>query len=179
MNKIFLLSIVFFALACKNEKKADGNIEKTEATIENDFSVSFNLIALKDDNFHLYYTEDGSINFNEEKSMWYPFKGSATDQEVKFKLPKDVIPTNLRFDLGYGVNKEQLKIVLKKFKMNYYGKIFEVNDSLIYNYFYPNKENTVLDKSSSTLSRVKSDSGSAPSLYPQITLSNEINKLVK
>ena len=166
-------------LSCKDVKKAEDNTTTEVNNIDTKFKVSFELVALKDDNFHLYYTEDGSINFTEEKSLWYPYKGSDKSQEIVFSLPEDVIPTNLRVDFGHDVNKEQEKIALKKFKMSYYEKSFEAKDSLIYYYFYPNQESTILDKKTSTLKRIKGDQNSPPILYPHETLSGEIDKLVK
>ena len=171
---ILLLSLSLFS--CKNDKKSE---DKSTPKIENGFNVAFDLIAKKDDNFHIYYTEDNTINFSEEKSLWLPFKGSDAEQEVRFVLPEDVIPTNLRVDFGYGVNKEQSDIVLKKFKMKYFDKTFEVKDSLIFYYFYPNKDNTILDNTHATLKRIKPDQPTAPSLYPNTPLSEEILKMVK
>ena len=179
-NLVVVFLTVLGVVSCKDDKKTEDAVTTPEAPkVEKGFSVGFGVIAKKDDNFHLYYTEDGSINFTEEKSLWYPLKGSDTEQEVSFVLPEDVIPTNFRVDLGYGVNKEQSDIVLRKFKMDYFGKSFEAKDSLIFNYFYPNKDNTILDKANATLKRIKQDQNTAPSLYPHTTLIEEINKLVK
>lgn len=47
------------------------------------------MVVKKDDNMHLYYTQDGSINFDEKQSVWMPV-GNESAQEVTFKLPKDV-----------------------------------------------------------------------------------------
>jgi hypothetical protein len=175
---VFLMALA--VISCKDGKKTDDAINVAETPIvENGFKVAFDLIAKKDDNFHLYYTEDNTINFTEEKSLWLPFKGSDAEQEVKFVLPEDIIPTNFRVDFGYGVNKEQSDIVLKKFKMKYYDKTFEVKDSLIFYYFYPNKDNTILDNTHATLKRIKPDQATAPSIYPNTPLSEEILKMVK
>lgn len=178
-NLLAIFLITLAVISCKDDKKTEHTVATPEAKVEKRFKVAFDLIAKKNDNFHLYYTEDGSINFEEEKSVWLEFKGSDKEQEVSFFIPEDVIPTNFRIDFGYGENKEQSDIVLKKFKMAYYGKTFESKDSLIFNYFYPNKENTILDNTHATLKRVSPDQKTAPSLYPHATLVEEINKLVK
>lgn len=180
-QKIVTIILMTIALAsCKSDKKDDKPANDSELKKEeNSFNVTFNLIVKKDDNFHLYYTEDKSINFNEDQSVWLPIKGSENEQEVKFILPEDIIPTDIRVDFGYGVNKEQSEISLKKFRMNYYDKSFEVKDSLIFNYFYPNKDNTILDKTKATLKRVNLEQTTGPSLYPHITLTEEISKMVK
>lgn len=173
-NALVILILSLSIFSCKN-KSEENAVPKNN----NGFNVAFDLIAKKDDNFHIYYTEDNTINFTEEKSLWLPFKGSDAEQEVRFILPEEVIPTNLRVDFGYGVNKEQSDIVLKKFKMKYFDKTFEVKDSLIFYYFYPNKDNTILDNTHATLKRIKSDQATAPSLYPNTPLSEEILKMVK
>ena len=159
---ISALFLTFVLFSCKGDNKADA----PQAVVDNSFKVSFGFIAKKDDNFHLYYTEDETINFNEKQSVWAEIKGSEAQQEVVFKLPEDAAPTHLRVDFGYGENKEQPEIVLKNFKMSYYDKKFEVKDSLIFYYFYPNKDNTILDNKNATLKRVTLDQKTAPSVYP-------------
>jgi hypothetical protein len=181
MKARFLISVLFLSVvltSCKDDKK------KTEDNVQKDapaqtFNVSFDLIAKADDNFHLYYTEDNTINFTEEKSIWVPIKGNANEQKITFKLPENVLPTDLRVDFGIGVNKQQAEIVLKKFNLEYFGKTFEAKDSLIFNYFYPNKDNTIVDKATSSIKRLSPDQPAGPSLYPHISLVDEINKLIK
>lgn len=178
LSAILIIAVVLFS--CKDDKnkinKEDSN-SKIEAN--NFFKVSLDLIVLKDDNFHLYYTEDGTINFNEKQSIWFPIKGGEKVQEVVYKLPVDVIPTHLRLDFGFGKNETQSDVVIKSFKMNYFDKNFQVNDTKIFDYFSPNELSTIIDKSSSTLKRLKKDQETGPSLYPQIILVEEIAKLTK
>ena len=65
-QKIVTIILMTIALAsCKSDKKDDKPANDSELKKEeNSFNVTFNLIVKKDDNFHLYYTEDKSINFN-------------------------------------------------------------------------------------------------------------------
>lgn len=179
-SKIILSTLLLslFLMSCKDDKKATETEVQNE-TKDNSFKVSFDFIAKKDDNFHLYYTEDETINFNEKQSVWAQIKGSESVQEVVFRLPEDSAPTHFRVDFGYGANKEQTEIVLKKLKMTYYDKIFEVKDSLIFNYFYPNKENTILDNTHATLRRIKVDQETAPSVYPHTTLTDQLAKMIR
>lgn len=180
--KLRIATILFIAMiftACKNEKTKTSEIDKTTPEKNDFFSVSFNLIVHKDDNFHLYYTEDGTINFNEKQSVWMPIKGENSLQEVVFKLPVDVVPTNVRVDFGFGKNETQSDVILKTFKMGYFDKKFEVSDSKIFDYFYPNKETTIIDINSNSLKRIKIDQQSGPSLYPHIALSEQIAKMTK
>ena len=177
-----LFTACFFLSSCKDKKdseKKPATVENVTEQINKYFEVSFELVATQDDNMHLYYTEDGSINFNEEQSIWAPFKGSNDSQKVVFKLPEDAVPTDLRVDLGYGKNEKQQEIILKNFKMSYYGKSFQADGSDIFNYFYSNKDNTVLNVETATLKRVKVDQLAAPSLYPHTKLEEEIAKITK
>ena len=128
---------------------------------------------------HLYYTEDGSINFDEKKSIWAEVKGNDNVQTVQFKLPKEVLPTHLRVDLGYGKNEKQSDLDLKSFKMEYLDKKFEAKDTMIFNYFYENKDNTIRVSKTAVLQRKDKSQESGPMLYPHTTLTDELNKLVK
>lgn len=181
ISVLVLFTASIFLSSCKSDKDSDKKPEK-EAVVEQinkNFQVSFELIATQDDNMHLYYTEDGSINFNEDKSVWAPFKGSNVSQMVVFNLPEDALPTDLRIDLGYGKNEKQQEIILKNFKMSYYGKSFQATGSDIFNYFYINKDNTLLNLQTATLKRLKADQLAAPSLYPHTTLEEQILKITR
>ena len=181
ISALALCTACFLLSSCKNDKDS-GKVPVTQAPVEEtnkNFEVSFELLATQDDNMHLYYTEDNSINFNEEQSVWAPFKGSNAYQKVVFTLPEEALPTDLRVDLGYGKNEKQRDIILKNFKMSYYGKSFEASGSDIFNYFYPNKDNTILNKETAKVNRMKVDQLTAPSLYPHTSLEEEISKITK
>ena len=184
-HKIVLVMILMASFfACKNE----GDSKDTEQTAanpteekadENLLKVSFDLIVKEDDNMHLYYTEDGTINFDEKKSIWMPVKGNDQTQEVSFRLPENVLPTHLRVDFGYGKNETQSDVELKSFRLKYYDKIFEAKDTMIFNYFYPNLENTVVPFKTAILKRKAKDQPGGPILYPHATLTVELEKIVK
>lgn len=178
LTAILIIAIVL--LSCKDDKnKISKEESNTKIEANNFFKVSLDLIVLKDDNFHLYYTEDGTINFNEKQSIWMPIIGSEKTQEVVYKLPEDVVPTHIRLDFGYAKNESQSDVILKSFKMNYFDKSFQVNDSKIFDYFSPNELSTIIDKTESSLKRIKKDQDTGPSLYPQIILSEQISKMTK
>ena len=179
---VFLVALSF--ASCK--KETENKDDKTEIAptvvqeVDKDlFKVSFDLVVKKDDNMHLYYTEDGSINFDEKHSVWVPVKGSENTQEVLFKLPKDVLPTAIRIDFGYGKNEAQSDIELKAFRLKYLDKMFEAKDTLIFNYFYPNKDNTVVPAKTAILKRKTKDQPSGPILYPHEPLSAELKKIIQ
>lgn len=178
-KKIAMFFLPLIALiSCKNDVKT--NEEAVTPEVQNkQFIVTLDLIIKKNDNIHLYYTEDKSINFKEEQSLWAEIKGENEVQQVVFKLPQDVLPTDFRLDLGYGENVEQTEIVFKNFAINYNNKNFAASGADIFNYFYPNKENTIVEKPTGVLKRVKADQKTAPSLYPQTTLEEELIKLAR
>ncbi|MCZ8089276.1 hypothetical protein [Flavobacterium sp.] len=183
-TKALIIFLVIFAfVSCKKEtEKKEQSVP--EAVVDQDsdknlFKVSFDLVVKKDDNMHLYYTEDGSINFDEKHSVWMPVKGNENTQEVIFKLPKDVLPTAIRVDFGYGKNESQSDVELKVFRMKYLDKVFEAKDTMIFNYFYPNKENTVVPFKTAILQRKSKDQPIGPILYPHEPLSVELQKMVQ
>ena len=186
MNSRIAVALIclFSMISCKKEVKPLDVEKEPVATIEQELDkellkVSFDLIVKKDDNFHLYYTEDGTINFDEKKSIWLPVKGGDEIQEVTFKLPENVLPTHLRVDFGFGKNEAQSDIDLKSFRLKYYDKIFEAKDASIFNYFYPNIDNTINPINTTILKKKVKDQEVGPILYPQETLTIELAKLMK
>lgn len=179
--RLIILGFAFLSLvSCKDDKpKGEAQPAAQEVKNEDFLKVSFDLIVKKDDNMHLYYTQDETINFDEKNSLWVPVKGSDNVQELTFNLPKDVFPTHLRVDLGYGKNEQQSDIELKSFRMKYGEKTFEVKDTIIFNYFYPNKDNTVVVPKTAILKRKSKDQGSGPMLYPHEPLTNQLKLIVQ
>jgi len=171
---ILILSITF--IGCKNDKKTEV---KEEPKMDNFFKVSFDLIIKKDDNLHLYYTEDGTLNFNEKNSIWVAIKGSDNPQTVTFNLPPDVIPTHLRVDFGAGVNEAQSDVDIKSFTMNYFDKKVVANGLSFFDYFYINESNTKVEKGSTVLQRLDKKQSGGPMVYPQTLLTQKIQEMVK
>lgn len=176
---VLFLTLIVFSCKKEEEKNSDASKANYQEVDKDLVKVSFDLIVKKDDNMHLYYTEDGTINFDEKNSVWIPVKGSENVQEVVFKLPKDVLPTHLRVDLGYGKNEQQSDVDLKTFKIKYLDKMFEAKDTMIFNYFYENKENTIKLPKTSILKRKDKSQESGPMLYPHTTLTEELKKIIK
>ena len=105
-------------------------------------------------------------------------KGSENSQTVVFNLPEEVIPTNLRIDFGHSQDQEAMTI--NNFKMTYAGKTFEAPGATFFKYFRPNEECTEVDKVKALVIPVKKEGKYfGPSFYPEITLGEEIGKLVK
>ncbi len=175
-SKLVIASLVLSVAlySCKDEKKAEeAKVEDKPQT----FDVTLNMIVKQDDNFQLFYTDESTPGFDETKTLWLPVKGSEQPQDIVFKLPQDVIPTNIRVDLGN--NAKQLPMKLNDFKMAYYGKSYQLKDTLITRNFVIG-EQLIYDKKTSTLTP---NQGKAtiydPLLYPQDNLKDEIQKLVR
>lgn len=176
------LSLVF--VSCKKEEPKNEEakpVEVVEKVDPNAFKVIFDVVAKKDDKFHLYYTEDGTINFPEEKSIWVDVKGNPNSQPVVFNFPEDVIPTQLRID--FNTDQQEESIQVKSFKMTYFGKTFEANGVHFFDYFGPNLETvTILDKENVVFKPLLKEGAkyAPPSFYPsQEALKNRIDEVTK
>lgn len=171
-----LVSIVLFS--CKNEAKKESEEVKVQE-VSNVFKVILDVKVNKDDTFHLFYTEDSSINFTEESSLWVELKASPDSQQVEFILPENIIPTQLRVD--FGINKDQEDIVINSFKMEYNGKNYQVGGNQFFTLFRPNELVTQVDLSTNTIKPVKKEGGQyfGPSFYPLEPLAEQIKLLVR
>ena len=160
-------------ISCKNEKSTDTIVETVKPIT---FEVILNVNVKQDDSFQLFYTDDLTPNFIDEKSVRVSVKGNADDQKIVFVLPADDLPTNLRLDLGE--NKAQSEIKFNSLSMSYAGKTFTLNGMEILQYFVPGQIN--INKEQSLL---KTEQGAAetydPMFYPQDNLKVEIDKLIK
>ncbi len=173
-TKFLLIVVVVCILSCKNDTKTDT---PTKLEVDKSFNVIVDMIVKKDDSFQIYYNEDGSQVFAPEKFINVDVKGSNASQEVKFKLPQDVIPANIRFDLGG--NKLQNEIKMVNFRMKYYDKTFEAKDSILEFYFGYNTQ-IKYDKKTS-LAKIKPQNGEVydPIFIAKTNLQEELKKLIK
>ncbi|WP_320816021.1 hypothetical protein [Flavobacterium sp.] len=187
MKTRILFTVLFSSFAfisCKQETKVDETstevqqeeIKENPAT----FKVIFEVVAKKDDRFHLYFSEDGTINFPEEGSLWVDVKGNENSQEVVFEFEEDVIPTQLRID--FGTNRDQGQMEIKNFKMKYFDNIFEAKGNLFFDYFGPDVNTVTVDKTTSLITPIVKEGKNyvPPSFYPsEQALSAQIVKLTQ
>ncbi len=167
-----LFSLAF--ISCKDDKKKDSTAKEEKAQT---FNVTLNMVVKQDDNFQIFYTDETTPQFDEIKSMWLPVKGSETAQDIVFHLPEDVLPTNIRLDLGN--NSKQTAMKLNSFKMEYYGKTYELKDSLITKNFVIGDQ-LKYDKATSTLTPAQGNAQAYdPLLFPQDNLKEEIIKITR
>lgn len=181
MKKLIIILLCASLFSCKNETKSEDKqvaVEKEEID-KTLMRITFKVIAEKDDKASLFYTEDNTINFDDKKTIWADVIGSTNPQEVVFTLPKDVLPTHLRLDLGRGINPLQTYYDIKGFKIEYLDKKFEANDINVFNYFYANKDVNVITPKSTVLKKVKENQETAVILYPHKPLTEELTKIIQ
>ncbi|WP_396160471.1 hypothetical protein [Flavobacterium sp.] len=186
MRTKFLLTCLVLTLSfvsCKNEEKKDGQEVVGEIKKENPktFKVIFKVLAKKDDSFHLYYSEDGTLNFPEDTSIWVQVKGSSTPQDVVFEIPEDHIPTQLRVDFNSVQKEEELQIL--NFRMKYFNSEFTAEGKYFFDYFGPNEETIEFVDKDKVIFKPKNVAGkryAPPSFYPsEVAMKNRIDQVVK
>ena len=178
---LIIACLVFSTLfSCKeNSGTESGNDQSVEVAKEDFFKITLDVLIKKDDNFHLYYTEDGSIQFIEEKSIWTEVKGSDKPQSVVFNLPKDVLPTAIRFDLGYGANPTQSEIEIINFNCSYFGKSIDAKGNTFFDYFYPTQESSVRIPGTSKVQKLDKNQVSGCVLYPNENFLTKLKTFTK
>ena len=178
-KSILLLLCSVFIFSCKNDKTENSKEEvNKEEVAQNIFKVSINVIAKKNDDFCLLYTEDGTINFT-QGSVWQNLKGSENEQEITYTLPADAYPTQIRFDLG--LKKDQEDITVKGVRMTYLGKSFEAYGPKFWLFFRDDKNQCNADINTGVVTAVVKDGErKMPSICPQQdVLGPELLKLGK
>lgn len=173
-----LLSLTF--VSCKNEAKGEAEQEAAKENVKQNFSLEMDVISANKEDFSMFYTEDGTINFNADKVAWFGVKQDTTkSQKVIFDLQEEIIPTDIRVD--FGIVQERGDVTLEKFKISYYDRSFEAKGSDFLKYFMANENvQTDVDATKGTIRFHKlADKPYTPSFYPQQTILDEIKKLTK
>lgn len=158
-------------LSCKEEKKAE-DIKKEIET----FTITFNAVVKQNDVFQLFYVDEKGKGFDELKSFKVDVIGSDEPQNIVFKFPEDVLPANIRLDLGENNMQKEIKFNTLTFK--YFDKNFVVTPNKIEQYFVPGQ--LVFD---SKTGLIQIDQGKEekydPLLYPQSGIEDELENLYK
>jgi hypothetical protein len=177
---IALLSLTL--AACKNDKKEEAAPQaEAVAPVDEDIVViTLNATVKKDDSFQIYYKQDmdAEAPFKEEESLYAEFKGSDAPQDIVWKLPKDVLPTMLRFDSG--INKEQSPIVIHKFTISRNGNKAEFAGSDFPRIFMANEETVKFDPTTATATPIQLQGGGYDPLFNStILLNDELAKIAR
>lgn len=177
--KILSSALIVLVLAsCKNDAKDEvkDEAQKLPETV----SVIFNVKVQKDDTFHLLYTEDSSLNFTGEKSIALLVKGSPQPQDIIFKMPVDVFPTNIRLDMGE--NKDQGEMDINSIKATYYDASFEHKEPAGFAkkwFYYNDFQLAVNDNSNKVKGVIGNDKRYVPLMWSNEVIRDEFIKLVK
>lgn len=178
MKKLFLLltstTLMFSCKNDNNEKQGSSELEKKE--VKNYFYADVEVQASKKDDFAMYYTEDGTVNFTGDKAEWAGTKGDNNKETISFKLREDKFPTNLRFD--FGINKEQDTVKVYEIKLGYQDRDFIIHGAEFFKYFINNEKDfsASIDQKNGALKIVKKDATyNTPYFYP----TEELNKKIK
>ena len=165
------LFLSFLTISCKNEeKKADTTTEAVKEVVqENTFDVSVDMIIKKDDDLILYYKDGSNEWFDDDHVVWMGVKGKNEVQTVTFKLPEGIVPIDLRLDVGRNEDKGQEPISIKKYKITYLDKSFEVNENQLLEYLKPN-QCIKYDAATKLFTLQKDDKGYYAVSYTHLTL---------
>lgn len=171
----FVVLIVSLFSACKNDKSQNEN----QKGIDPNFKITLNVIVKKNDNFSLFYTQDGTADFSKTKPIWVGVKGKESEQKVVYVLPKKALPTQLRLDFGLANNQEN--IILKSVIIENNGKKREIKGSELAGFFIADVKKCTFNASNGVIKAVINDGvRQYPSLYPQEeTLKAELEKLAQ
>lgn len=179
-TKILLISVIFSIVfsSCKNESKVTKDNEVAKEVKNDFFKVTLDVKVKKEDSFQLYYTENASENFSEEKSIWVNVKGSENEQKVSFNFSKDVIPSLIRLD--FGVNKEQEDVIISGVMFEYFGKEKYYKIKEMESLFRP-LEQTTIDFNTGIIN-AKNEKGERiePVLHPhEVIIRQELLKIIQ
>jgi hypothetical protein len=172
-----LLLTLTLLTSCKLDKSSDSNNESGVKKDENSFKITLDVIVKKDDDFSLFYTEDGSADFTKIEPIWMKIIGNENSQKVQYNLPGEVYPTQLRLD--FGINKIQENIILNSVTLEYKGKNRVIAGAELGNYFREDDSKCQFDYKTGVITAKTVDGvRRSPSLYPhEANLGPEILKL--
>lgn len=163
MKKQFLFIIVLILHGC-SENAGVRQYQTKEATPT--FEVSLEAVVSQDDDFALYYTTNGTIDFTQKPPIWVKVKGQGKAQQIGFKLPEGVFPTQLRLDLGRNPAQDAIDVVAVR--MQYQHKRVDLPEAYVFSYFRADVNSTHANSSTGKISgRVENGKRRTPSLYPK------------
>lgn len=178
MKKIILLALTVVSLvsvSCKDDKKA-GTSDGDNAPVKKNFYVEITAKASQKDDFAVYFTEDGTVDFKPESALWRGFTAGQNETLV-YDFPADAVPTHIRIDLG--MNKQQDSVVLSNLKVGYFGNVLEIKGSQFFDYFIKDEQfKTSVDAAKGTTTFIKQGAEyKTPYYYPRHELATKIQEM--
>lgn len=166
-----LAVLAFTAFSCKNKAEAESIV--VAPPVKDNFIVEMDVVGSVKDDFTVYYTEDGTNNFEGLQAAWVGFKGDGSEEKLVVELPKNVIPTNIRLD--FGINEARKDVVLKRLVFKYHEKTFGITGADFMNYFIKNDVPTEVDANSGAIKFIKlEDRKIGTFFYPRQELLDQI-----
>lgn len=155
LKRLAILCLIFSFYNCNHK----DSIEKNQLVIVLDAVIKH------DDSLHIYYLNEESIQFTENKMFWLKVKGNKKNQSIKVKFPTNSKTKSVRID--FGNNPKNDKIILNKVSLKYNNKTLEFKGKEIYYCFNIDVNNAVIDTNSGVLSRKNLADKKGPTIYPK------------
>lgn len=144
MKRFIFLVFLVSSISCITDKKEEQKAADKNAIITNNdidgkmyFEVIMDVVAIKDDKFHVFYKDFNDNNYSDKRVIEAVVKGSNEMQQIVFAIPEEIIPDGLRLD--FGINYSQGPIYLKNLKIRFDKNEFEFSDGKFEQLFKPNK----------------------------------------
>lgn len=141
MKRIYLLAIIFSLLSCKNEQNEQSTnqekfeIEQAEKSKNQlGLEVTFNVVVKNDNKIFLRYTEDQVMRYNPKNFIEANVEGKDEPQDIKFTLPKNVIPRWMRVNFESN-NMKCIMLNSANFKLE--NRSLNITKENIWNSFTP------------------------------------------
>jgi hypothetical protein len=132
LEPLFLFMILLIITSCqKRSYNPDGNGDV--------FNVELDIKIKNDEELILFYKDGSNEWFIDSKTIAVSLKGSDDFQKVVFKFPNDILPNDMRLDIGTNEFKNQTHIEIKKFTLVYFDKRFEISGKKFITYFRGNQ----------------------------------------
>jgi len=144
--------LLFFCLACSKRE-------------DNSLHITIDMVVNYADSMHIYYTENTSIKFSEEKSFWKKVKANKKNQKIDIVFPPNKSPKQIRIDFGNNVKNQD--IILNEISLSRNKKDFNFKGKEIFNYFRVDQNNTFFNYEKGCLNRLNKKNKKGPSLYPK------------
>lgn len=174
---VAILALSLFSCKEKNKKQNAENQQVVRQVTNPNFYVEINALASQKDAFALYFSEDNTVNFNQENVIWAEINQNELSN-LNFEINEERLPTHIRLD--FGLNKDQDSVVVKKVKLNYLKNSFEFKGSDFFQYFNQDPQfKTAVNVSNGTFTVYKEGTEyKTPFFYPNDVLVAKIAELI-
>lgn len=172
-----ILVLIGSFISCQKEVEIkDGRFRtwlNPDFKLEKGFLIKINMTVIYDDVFKVYYTENITEQFNENKTLQSKISGNKAEQIITFNFPKGIKPHKLRID--FGINKKQNYFDIKSIEINNYDDYLKIQQDSILTYFEIFNNNLFYDSISKHYKVVKGPNKKyLPSIFSTERLSNHI-----